>query len=324
MRTESNPIGGLFEEFLAGAFRAHPYGRPVIGHMSDLDALSATQAKKFFARFYTPNNMVVAIVGDVTVARVRELAEKYFGPMPRGPELEPVPTIETPQKGERVVYVEADAQPVVILGWHGPAARDEDTVALDALTDVLSSGRTSRFYRSLVVQKKVAVQAQIGIGDPGQKYPNLTVAFAVPAPGKSTDDCVQAIEEELARVRDEPVTEDELAIVKTRARANFLRSLRGDMGIAQGLAIRQTIYGDWRELFDYPAKIAKLTPKDLQRVAQKYLVTKNRTRGEIAKPGARDLKRAAPKPDEKKPQDEKKPEDKKSDEDKKADEDEGM
>jgi predicted Zn-dependent peptidase len=311
MRTESNPIGGLFEEFLAGAFRAHPYGRPVIGHMSDLDVLSATAAKKFFARFYTPNNMVIAIVGDVTKARVQELAEKYFGPMPRGPELEPVPTIETPQKGERRVDVVADAQPVVILGWHGPSVREEDTVALDALTDVLSAGRTSRFYRSLVVQKKVAVQAQIGIGDPGQKYPNLTVAFAVPAPGKTTDDCVEAIEEELERVKTELVSEEELAIVKTRARANFIRGLRGNMGLAQGLAIRQTIHGDWRELFTYPDKVAKLTPKHLQDVAKKYLVRAHRTRGEIVKPYAAPKKADAKKPaEEKKPaEDKKKPAD---------------
>src|SRR5262249_22475725 len=106
MRTESSPEGKLFEEFLACAFRAHPYGRPVIGFMSDLDALSATTAKKFFERFYTPDNMTIAIVGDVQTAEVKRLAEKYFGPMPRGPQLEPCPTIETKQEGERRVELE--------------------------------------------------------------------------------------------------------------------------------------------------------------------------------------------------------------------------
>jgi predicted Zn-dependent peptidase len=306
MRTESNPEGKLFEEFLACAFRAHPYARPVIGYMSDLEALSATTAKRFFDRHYTPNNMVISIVGDVDVNQVRALAEKYFGPMPRGPEIEPVPTIETKQVGERRCEVESDSQPVVVLGWHGPAARNDDSIALDALSDVLSTGRTSRMYKSLIVEKKIAVAAQAGIGEPGQKYPNLFIAFAVPAPGKTNDDCVKAIDEEIGKVRKDLVAEEELASVKTRARANFLRGLRGNLGLAQGLSIRQTIYGEWKSLFEQSDKIEKLTPEDLRRVAQKYLTHSNRSRGDIVKPYATDKAEKPKKTDDKQPADGKK------------------
>jgi predicted Zn-dependent peptidase len=285
MRTESSPEGKLAEEFLECAFRAHPYARPTIGYMSDLDALSATTARKFFAKHYTASNMTIGIVGDVQTSEVKRLAEKYFGPMPKLPKNEPVPTIEPRQEGLRRIEVESAAQPMVFLGWHGPAARETDSVALDALTDVMSSGRTSRLYRSLVVEKKVAVQAGIGWGEPGQKYPNLIMGYAVPAPKKTCDQCVAAFDEEVEKVKAELVTEDELKVVKTRARANFLRGLRGNLGLAESLAMRAgTYWGDWKGLFDQIAKIDKLTREDLRKVAQKYLVRSSLTRGDIVKP----------------------------------------
>ena len=284
MRTESSPQGQMFEEFLAGVFRAHPYGRPTIGWMSDLEALSATTARKFFDRYYTPDNMTISIVGDATVSEVKRLAEKYFGPMPRGPVRQPLPTIEPPQHGLRTIDVEVKARPVVCLAWHCPEAKNPDSDAIDALTDVLSSGRTSRLHQALIVKKKVAVAAQMSWGEPGQKYPNLIFAFAVPAPGKTTQDCVDGILEEVEKIKAEPVSEDELAIVKTRARANFLRGLRSNLEMAQSLSMHQNTYGEWKSLFEQPGKIAKLTPKDLLTVARKYLKSEGMNRGEIVKP----------------------------------------
>lgn len=284
MRVESNAQGKMFEEFLALTFRAHPYGRPTIGYMSDLESLSATTARKFFDRFYTPNNMTISIVGDVQTADVKRLAEKYFGPMPRGPRIDPVPTIEPKQEGVRRMELEHKSQPIVALAWHCPAARDADAVAIDALTDVLSSGRTSRLYKSLVVEKKLAVAAGCAWGQPGQKYANLIFGYAVPAPKKSNDECVDAILAEIDKVKAELVSEEELAIVKTRARANFIRGLRSNMDLAQGLAMRVGTYGDWKGLFEQTSKIDKLTREDLHRVAKKYFVKSNMSRAEIVKP----------------------------------------
>ncbi|HZU97034.1 MAG TPA: pitrilysin family protein [Planctomycetota bacterium] len=284
MRTESSPEGKMFEDFIACAFMAHPYGRPTIGWMSDLEALSATTARKFFDRFYTPDNMTISIVGDVQTSEVKRLAQKYFGPMERGPKREPVPTIEPKQEGEKRIEVEIKAQPVVALAWHGPAARDEDSDSVDALTDVMANGRTSRLYKRLVVEEKLAVNVSMGWGEPGQKYPNLIYAFAIPAPGKKNDDCVKAIDEEIEKVKKEPCTDDELAIVKTRDRANFVRGLRGNLGIAESLATHQVQYGDWKSLFSQPKHIATLTPEDLRKVARKYLTRSNRSRADIVAP----------------------------------------
>ena len=130
-------------------------------------------------------------------------------------------------------------QPVSILGWHIPAARDPDSIAVDALGDVLATGRTSRLYKSLIVDKKIAVEVEAGTGEPGQKYPNLFISFPVPAPGNTIDECVAAVEDELQKVRKEPVSDAELNVVKTRTQANFVRGLRGGMDIAQGLALDQ-------------------------------------------------------------------------------------
>jgi predicted Zn-dependent peptidase len=201
--------------------------------------------------------------------------------MPRGPEAQQVPTVETPQKGQRWVDMEFEAQPVSMLGWHIPSVRDPDFRALDALGDVLGTGRTSRLYKSLVVEKKLAVAVEAFDGLPGQKYPNLFGIFVVPTQEHTLDECVAAIEEELAKVREAPVGDEELQVVKTRTRANFVRGLRGNMELAQSLALHETINGGWKTLFEEPAEVAKLTPKDLQRVAKKYLVDTNLTRGDI-------------------------------------------
>ncbi|MBI3724438.1 insulinase family protein, partial [bacterium] len=130
MRVESSPYGQLEEEFVAAAFHAHPYGRPVIGFMCDLEALSATTAKKFFEAHYAPNHMTISLVGDVKFQDAVALAEKYFGTMPRGPDLDPLPTVEPPALGERRVEVESEATPIVLLGWPAVAARHDDTAPL--------------------------------------------------------------------------------------------------------------------------------------------------------------------------------------------------
>src|SRR5690606_32592879 len=144
MRTESNPIGRLFEEFVTTAFKAHPYGQPTVGHMSDLQSISRTEAEAFFDRYYAANNLTIAIVGDVDPAQVRQLAERYFGPPPRRPEPERIGTVEPPQLGERRVTLVEQAQPFVFVGYHRPGGYHEDDAAFQVLTDVLANGRTSR------------------------------------------------------------------------------------------------------------------------------------------------------------------------------------
>src|SRR5437773_3041870 len=160
MRTDSDPTGRLIEQFLGVAFLAHPYGRPVVGWPSDLQTFSATDAQRFFDKYYVAPSIVVAIAGDVKASEVIPIAGKYFGRLPKRPKPEALATVEPPQHSERQVILHEAAQPLYIKGYHKPSARDtRDEPVFDALQDLMSSGRTSRLHRALVRDKKIAALA---------------------------------------------------------------------------------------------------------------------------------------------------------------------
>ncbi|MBN1361836.1 MAG: insulinase family protein [Sedimentisphaerales bacterium] len=281
LRTETQPTGKLLEDFLATAYKAHPYGRPVIGFMSDLESISRPQARAFFEKYYRPSNLTVAIVGDVDPAEVRGLAQQYFARIPSGPEPEPVVTVEPPQWGPRRVVIEDPAQPFVLLGYHKPNTNHPDNAVFDALSDIVGQGRTSRLYRSLVRDKKVAVAASGFQGLPGDKYPGLFLFYAVPARGHTNAECEQALQAEIERLKREPVTPEELAKAKTRARASLVRQLDSNSGLASQLTFYEVLTGDWRNLFRQLDRIDKVTAEDIQRVANRYFTTSNQTVGVI-------------------------------------------
>ncbi len=278
---ESQPIGRLVEQFTAAAFTAHPYGQPVVGWPSDLRAFSASDAREFFARYYVPANMVVAVVGDVTPAQALPVIEKYFGRLVRQPKPEPLRTIEPQQQAERKVVLRDPSQPFYVEGYHRPATGDPDDAAYDAISDILSNGRVSRLYRKLVRDAKVAAQAAGFNGFPGDKYPNLFVLYAVTTPGHTPEQARDLLRAELERLKNEDVTDDELAMVKVRAKANLIRRLGDNSGLAWQLASSQARYGDWRELFRRVERIDKVTKADIRRVAQATFVESNRTVGMI-------------------------------------------
>ncbi len=281
MRTDSSPTGRLLEQFLASAYIAHPYSRPVVGFASDLQAFSATDARTFFRRYYIPSNMVVTVVGDVKPAEVFPVVEKYFGRLPAAPEPEPLRTIEPPQNAEREVILREASQPWYIEGYHKPDARDKDEAVYDAISDLMSNGRVSRLDRSLVRDKQIAAFAG-GFNDfPGPKYPNLFVFFAASTPGHTPDELQKAIHEEIERLKKEDISDDEMKMIKTRSRAALIRSLGDNEGLAQQLGSMQALFGDWRELFKQVDNLQKVTKQDIRRVAQKTFVEGNRTSARI-------------------------------------------
>jgi predicted Zn-dependent peptidase len=281
MRTDSSPIGKLVEEFLAVAYKAHPYGLPVVGHMSDLQNFTRQDAIDFFKTYYRPSNLTSVIVGDVDPKEVRRLADAYFGTIPSGPKPEPVRTVEPPQEFERRVTLKLNAQRIVLLGYHKPDINDPDNAVYDALGSVLSDGRSSRLNRSLVQDKKVSVNAFGQPGFPGQKYPNLFLFGAFVAPGKNNDEVEKAMLAEVDRVKSELVTADELSGVKNRTRAALIRNFNSNGSMAQELAVWQVLTGDWRNLFRYVDKVNAVTPQDIQRVAKLVFTEGNRTVGTI-------------------------------------------
>jgi predicted Zn-dependent peptidase len=278
---ESQPQGRLLEEFLAVAYKAHPYGIHVIGHMSDIQTITRPEAEAFFRKYYGPGNLTIAIVGDVNPQQIKALSAKYFGRIPRGPKPEPVETVEPPQLGERRVSVDDPAQPFVLIGYHKPGINHPDNAVFDAITDIVGLGRTSRLHKNLVKEKKIAIAASGFQGLPGNKYPGLFLFYAVPAKGYTHQECEQAIYEEIERLKTELVSGEELAKAKTRARAGLIRQLDSNSGLAAQITFYEVVTGDWRNLFTQLDQIDEVTAQDIRRVAKEYFTKKNRTVGVI-------------------------------------------
>jgi predicted Zn-dependent peptidase len=281
MRTDSQPIGRLVEQFLGESFATFPYHRPTIGYFSDLNYFSASDAQAFFDQYYVPSDMVVAVVGDVKPAEVVALVEQYFGRLPARTKPAPVHSSEAPQNSEREVVLRETTQPFYLEGYHRPNYRDPDDAAYDAISDLMSNGRTSRLYRALVRDKKIAAEAEGFSGFPGTKYEHLFAFDAVPLPRHTPEEMRKAIHEEIERLKTSYVSDEELKMVKTRAKANLIRGLADNAGLAFQLAIYQLRYGDWRELFRSVDRIDKVTKEDIRRVANKSFLPTNRTVGRI-------------------------------------------
>ena len=281
MRVDNYPVGRLVEQFTAQSFSAHEYHRPTVGWSSDINNLSATDAANFFRRYYVPSNMVLAVVGDIKAAQAMPIIEKYFGRLPASPKPQEITTHEPPQNSVREVVLHEVSQPVYLEGYHRPDYRDPDDAVYDAITDLMSSGRTSRLYRALVRDKKIASFSAGFSGLPGVKYPHLFAFFGVPLPGHKPQEIADAIHAEIDRLKTQDVSDDELKMVKTRAKANLIRGLADNSGLAQELAVEQARYGDWRELFGEVDRIEKVTKADIRRVANKTFVQNNRTVGII-------------------------------------------
>jgi len=278
---ETRPTGKLFEDFTATAFKAHPYRHGVIGHMSDIRNLTRKDVETYFKTFYGPSNLTVGIVGDVKPEEVFRLAELYFERIPSGPKPAGVRTEEPEQWGERRVSVSAKAQPYLFVGYHVPDTRHKDSRAIEALANILGQGRSSRLYTSLVKTKKIAVAAQSGSGFPGDKFANLAVVMCVPAAGKTSAECLAAIEEEIERIKKESVTEEEL----TKFKRGTIKGLYGQMAdngnMASLLTYADVVLGGFDKAFEQVEAIKAVTADDVKRVAATYLVVKNRTIGEI-------------------------------------------
>ncbi len=281
MRTDSYPVGRLLEQFNAAAFEAHPYHRPTVGWMSDLNSFSATDAKKFFDEYYVPANMVVAVAGDLNPSQAMPILEKYFDRLPASHKPDETTTVEPPQNSERKVELKEQSQPLYLEGYHRPDYLSKDDAVYDAITDLMSEGRTSRLYRALVRDKKIAAYSAGFTGLPGIKYPHLFAFYAFPLPGHTTQEVADAIHIEIERLKKEDISDDELKMIKTRAKANLIRGLDDNEGLATQLATYQTRYGDWRELFRSVDRIENVTKADIRRVANETFSDTNRTIGVI-------------------------------------------
>lgn len=281
---ESVGSSRLYQEFLAASFQAHPYRLPVIGWESDVRWLTPEKLSRFLQTYYVPNNAVIAIVGDINPREVIDLIEKYFGPIPAGPTPPPVVLEEPPQRGERRVQVVFEAEPSIYIGYHKPNIPAREDYVFDVIDALLTDGRTSRLYRTLVEDKKIAYYVSTSPGTPGARYPNLFVLRAAPRYPHTTRELEEGIYAEIEKLQRELVTPRELEKIRNRLEVNFLRGLRSNSGLASQISYFQTITGDWRYILNHRRILGTVTPEEIREVARKYLIPENRTVAELLRP----------------------------------------
>lgn len=280
-RIDSNPIRRLLEEFTAVAYTAHPYGRSGIGWHSDITATTMEDAREFYNTYYVPNNITMAIAGDVNPEKVKQMAQEHFGDWEASPEPPPIYTKEPEQRGERRFTIEGQSQPILLMGYHTVAQVHPDFNALQLLGTILSGGRTSILYKRMVEEEQTALQVGAFNGYPGTKYQSMFLTFAVPNREVGVDTLETTILDEIENIKNGDISQEALDRARTNARAGLIRGLDSNAGIAQTLAQTESQQGDWRKVFTNLEELEKVTVDDIQRVAKKYLTQDNRTVGAI-------------------------------------------
>ncbi len=278
MRIDTSPQGRLWEAFMAAAFVAHPYGRPIVGWESDISRVTRADATAFFRQHYDVSRLVVGIVGGVKASEVEALCRKHFEPIPSVPQQESARiSVEPVQQGERRVLVEFDAEPTLVMGFHRPDMRSADEPAFNVLSDILTLGRTSRFNRNVVEKKRVGVSAWASPSFPGERAPNLFVMGGAPRSPHDAKDLEEALWDEVEKIKKDGPTAEELEKVKNNLESNVIRGLASNDGLASQLAYHEAVAGDWEFLINLIQGIRKVTAEDVKRVATQYLTESNRT-----------------------------------------------
>lgn len=273
---ENTPTGPFYEAMESLTYDAHPYSWPVVGWMSDLLHLPRAEMMRYFATYYAPNNAILVLVGDFRTAEAISLIHKYFDDIPRGAEEPPpVVTVEPSQVGEKRLVSEADSEAQVSIRFHTPAIGHPDLAVLDVI-DGIMSGRAGRLNKALVRRDEIAVSAR-GSSDTA-KYPSVFTFSGTPKKPHTPEELEAAFDREIERLKTEPVTADELALVKKRLRAGFVRSLRSIDGLSTTLGYTEANFG-WREILNSQKAQQAVTVDDIQRVAAQYFVKTNRVVG---------------------------------------------
>jgi predicted Zn-dependent peptidase len=262
----------------ATAFIEHPYMFPVIGFESDIKRWTQADLERYFKTYYSPNNAVTVVVGDVTTAQVKALAQKYIEPIPAQKLPDSLRTVEPPQNGERRVTTYKDvATPNILLAYHTPATRHPDYYALDLLSGILSSGNSSRLVKSLVLDSTIASRAFTNFGESFD--PSLFTIYAIAGSNVSAEQLERSVLNQIDKVVASGITDTELQKVKNQKLMEFYRTMETINGKANSLGTYELFFGDYKKLYEAPALYEKVTKEDVQRVAAAYLTARNRTVG---------------------------------------------
>jgi zinc protease len=288
-RTEVDASNGgiLDEQLRATAFIAHPYQWPVVGWMSDIEHWTIDDLKRHFEMGYAPNNATMVVVGDATSEEIFQLCEKYIEPIPQHAPPPPVTTVEPEQMGERRLVVHKQAElPLLMIAYHVPQTNNPDFYAMNILRTVLVQGESSRMYKRLVDQDQIALE--VNLTQQPAFDPTLAIFAAQPKQGVDPVKCEAAIFDELEKIKNTPISDQELEKAKNIRLVEFYHQMRTINGRANTIGTYEVFFGDYNRVFAAAKNYAAVSKEDVQRVAQKYFSANNRTVGTLVPDNARD------------------------------------
>ncbi|MBI5190750.1 MAG: insulinase family protein [Nitrospirae bacterium] len=278
MRTDTDPESALGELVQSAAFQTHPYRWPIIGWMDTIQNFTVEDAQRHYDTYYEPNNATIVIVGDIDADKMILDIKDKFGGIKRGPEPPKVIMTEPVQKGERRVTLKKEAQlPTIYVLYHTPNQDDPDTYALDVLEVVMSGGKSSRLYKSLVYDRQIAQYAGAGYSSVS-KDPETFTLYAGVMPEKPVGEVEQAIYAEIEKLKTDAVSDRELQKAKNQIESSFIMGLDSNFNRAMMIGRYESV-SSWKLLNTYLDGIRAVTADDVRRVAAKYLTKDNRTVG---------------------------------------------
>ncbi len=274
-RTENSPFGMMWEVLGSTAYQAHPYRWPVVGWMSDLDALTRKDAWDFYKRYYHPNNATLVVSGDFTSKQAMPIIQRTFGKLPKGPVPPRVVTVEPKQMGERRSEIVRPVQTgSAMVAYHIPAYGHDDLYALQVLENLLANGESSRLYQDLVYEKAIA--QDVGTSMSKQINPSLFLLYGTLLPGKDLAALEDGLYAQIERLKTEPVSARELQKAKNQVEASFLFGQQKAEQVANILGEAATLK-DYRLANQVVDHVRAVSAEDVMRVAKTYFTKENRS-----------------------------------------------
>jgi len=278
MRVDDSPEGQLYEKLLQYAFQKSPYRWPTIGHAEDIRRFTRKEATNFLKRYYCPANAVGVLVGRLDVTQTRSLLDKTFGTIPspcpvKTKTSQPHLSLEPPQKNR--IDLSLHAEPSLMMAFSKPTLPHDDDYVFDVIDEILSGGKTSKLYRRLIKEKKVASSVSTYTSIPGARLPHLFLIQASPYGNKNIQSAEDEIWKTLERLKKEPITEEALKKARHNILSDMIWHIKTNEGLANMLAYYEILLSDWKYLENYPSHLEKVTAEDIQRVARDYFTRDN-------------------------------------------------
>ena len=271
LRVDNSPYGKFLEMIKLNMFKKHPYKGTTIGKMEHLDAATLEEFQAFNAKFYVPNNAVLVVAGDINVAEVKIMIENYFGPIPRGNDIERNFPKEDPINAPmRAKAYDSNIQiPAIMAAYRTPSFKERDSYVLSMISTYLSDGKTSKLYKKIVDDKKMALQ--VGAINLSQEDYGTYILYGLPLGDVSLDDLVAEMDEEILKLKNNLISERDYQKIQNKFENNFVSSNSSFEGIANSLARYYMLYGDVNLINNEIDIYRSITREEIQSVANKYL-----------------------------------------------------